>query len=379
MKKNKILHVITGLGDGGAEATLVRLCLADKKNEHIVISLMDSGKYGQYLKDNYVTVEVLNMPKGKVTLKGIIKLYKDIKRIAPDVVQTWMYHADLIGGVTARILGIKNINWGVHHSDLTPANSKKSTIFIAKICSYLSYFIPKNIIFCADSAARVHRKIGYSKRKIKIIYNGYDIKLFDRNNNYSASVKKEFHISEGTILLGMVSRFHPFKDHENLIKALGFLKRKGYSFKCILAGAGMLPGNKSLENWIRCSNVEDEVLLIGSRNDIPRIMNGIDIHLLSSSSEAFPNVLNEAMACGTPCVTTNVGDAAVIVGKTGWVTNAMDPINFSKLIEEAIDEMTLNSKLWEKRCLASRVRIIENYTVQLMKEKYVSVWLDELV
>lgn len=374
MNRLKILHIITGLGNGGAEATLFRLCLADKKNQHEVISLMSLDKYGGLLKKNGITVHALNMSQGKFTFSAVIKLYNLIKKYDPDAIQTWMYHADLIGGVVARFAGIKNINWGVHHSNLTPADSKKSTILIAKLCSVLSLFIPNKIIYCADMAAAVHEKIGYKKSKTMVIYNGYDLNLFNIDNLGRETVRAEFGISGDTILLGMVSRFHPFKDHKNLITSLGLLKKQGYKFNCLLVGTDMNPCNKELVEWIEVNNVVAEVTLANNRDDIPMVMNALDIHLLSSSSEAFPNVLSEAMACGTPCLTTDVGDAAQIVGNTGWIVPVKDSIQFSTSLAQAIEEMQENPGCWVDRTVRARRHIVNNFGLDAMVHKYNKAW-----
>ena len=105
----KILHIITGLNDGGAEAVLYRLCKFDSAHKHIVVSLMVEGKYGPLLKELGVKLYCLNMPAGRIRFSGMIKLFKLLRQHKPDVIQTWMYHADLIGGVVGRLAGIKNI------------------------------------------------------------------------------------------------------------------------------------------------------------------------------------------------------------------------------------------------------------------------------
>ena len=143
----QVLHIITSLGDGGAEALLYRMCKFDKEHNHIVISIMDKQKYGPLLNEIGVVVHTLSFPKGKIKFSGFFKLYRLIKQIKPDVVQTWLDHADMIGGIVARLAGIKNIVWGVHHTALVKGESKLSTIFISKINVFLSYFIPKKIIY----------------------------------------------------------------------------------------------------------------------------------------------------------------------------------------------------------------------------------------
>lgn len=146
----------------------------------------------------------------------MLKLYQILRGLKPDAVQTWMYHADLIGGVVARLAGVNNLSWGIHHSNLSPGDAKKSTIFIARLCGLLSYFIPRNIICCAEKSAKVHSELGYCKSKLKVIYNGYDLDSFNVTSEGCELIRREFNINNSLVVLGMVSRFHPFKDHKNL-------------------------------------------------------------------------------------------------------------------------------------------------------------------
>ena len=103
------------------------------------------------------------------------------------------------------------------------------------------------------------------------------------------------------------------------------LNKKGFDYSAVLVGKNLDHNNDDLVSKIRENGLTDRIILLGERSDIPAVMNGIDLFVLSSLSEAFPNVLNEAMACGTPCVTTNVGDASLIVDNTGWVVSPKDP------------------------------------------------------
>lgn len=142
---------------------------------------------------------------------------------------------------------------------------------------------------------------------------------YSPNKTKALDLRTQWNISQNIPLIGMVARFDPQKDHRTLIKSLSFLKRSQKMFHCILVGSEMDVTNSDLLAWIKAEDVEENITLLGRRNDIPSVMNALDIHVLSSIGEAFPNVLAEAMACGTPCVTTDVGDAALIVGDTGWI------------------------------------------------------------
>ncbi|EKO3566828.1 glycosyltransferase family 4 protein [Vibrio metschnikovii] len=373
----KILHIITGLSDGGAEAVLYRLSNHDKKNQHIVVSLMDQGKYGPLLEEIGVQVYCLDMPAGKVRFAALIKLYKLIRQLKPDVVQTWMYHADLIGGVMARVAGMKNVFWNIRHTTLEPGKSKKSTILIAKLCAYLSAFIPKGIVCCAQEAVRVHSELGYKASKMIVIGNGYDLEFFNPNYDLMVKFRNELNVESGTVLLGMVGRFDPQKDHFGLLAALSAVKSSISDFKFSLIGRDLNSTNTALNNEIKKLDLQSNLLLLDQRNDIASVMNGLDIHVLSSAfGEAFPNVLAEAMACGTPCITTDVGDAAVIVGDTGWVVPPKDPQVLAKAMSEAMEEKQSNPQAWQTRKQACRERIVNNFSINKMVEGYHQVWFN---
>lgn len=372
----KVLNIITGLKGGGAEAVLYRLATNDVRNTHIVISLMDEGKYGALLKNCGIDVFCLNMPKGRLTLVGIVKLWRVLREHRSDIVQTWMYHADLLGGVVARLAGIRNVFWNIRHADLEPGDSSMATILIARICARLSDVVPKKIVCCAERAMHVHAELGYSKAKMVVIGNGYQLGEFKPNVNWAENIRREFGLPN-VLVLGMVGRFEALKDHENLFKSLALVRQRSVNFKVFLVGENMDANNRRVLAWLETYQLTESVLLLGQRGDIPQIMNALDIHLLSSSSEAFPNVLAEAMACGTPCITTDVGDAAMIVGDTGWVVPPKRPELLAQAIDSALNEWQTNAQAWGKRQQSCRRRITENFSLEKMIDSYHSVWADK--
>ncbi|ENM3883056.1 glycosyltransferase [Vibrio cholerae] len=376
MIKPTFLHIITGLSDGGAEAVLYRLCHHDKENQHIVISLMDQGKYGPLLEEIGVQVYCLDMPAGKIRFSALIKLYKLIRQLKPDVVQTWMYHADLIGGVIARLAGVKNIVWGVHHTTLVKGESKRTTILIAKINALISSFIPRKIIYCAEKSRQVQESIGFSPKIGHVVPNGYNIDDFKPDLDAGMAFRQEVGLAVEKFLIGHVGRYHPFKDYPTLVNAVSLLTKEKSALKVVMVGGDLTTDNTQLNQLIKDNICTERITLLGRRNDITAVMNGFDLFVLSSVSEAFPNVLNEAMACGTPCITTDVGDAALIVGDTGWVVPPKDPQALAKAMFEAIEEKQDNPQAWQARKKACRERIVNNFSIEKMVEGYHQVWFN---
>ena len=369
-----ICHIITGLNDGGAEAVLYRLCERDQNLRHVVISLTGEGKYGPLLRKAGIEVHCLDLPAGRLRIKALWHLWRLLRKMKPTIVQTWMYHADFVGGLVSRLAGVKQVFWGIRHTNLEIGKTKRSTRLIACLNAMLSKCIPHQIICCAIEAKQVHQNLGYDSKKLVVIPNGYDLKLFNETNQ--AQLKIDFDLSETTMTIGMVGRFDPQKDHRNLIEALALLKTKIDNFACFLIGRGLDQNNTSLIKKIESLELPKHILLLGQRNDIPKVMNSLDVHVLSSSfGEAFPNVLAEAMACGTPCVTTDVGDARLIVGETGWVVPPSQPKALADAILSAFYEKTTQPQKWRERKILARQRIVDNFGLETMIEKYHKCWL----
>jgi glycosyltransferase involved in cell wall biosynthesis len=371
----RILHIIVGLNDGGAESVLTRLCLNSKSVQHLVLSFMDAGKFGPILQRAGIIVFCLGAKRGRLNFYNFFHLIFLLRRIKPDVVQTWMYHADLIGGIASRIAGVQRVFWGIRHSTLDKETSKRSTVLIARICALLSKWLPEKIICCGKKALVVHSNLGYSTIKLQVIQNGYDLNLYKQNNLAREVIRSELKIKSDVFLIGNVGRFDPAKDHVNLFGALEYVARKQIDFFCILVGKGMSINNEYLVNLIHGKGLMDKVLLVGQRTDIPAIMNAIDLHVLSSRSEGFPNVVAEAMACGTPCVSTDVGDALEIIGDANSCCPANDPLALANLIINMFVEWDKDKFLWQARRESGKKHIAKHFSIQGMVSAYEKAWI----
>jgi glycosyltransferase involved in cell wall biosynthesis len=373
-----IVHVITSLYPGGAQSALLRLCMHDNGNQHTVIAMIGGGELENDLRKKGITVENLGFSCNHGLARGMLTLWKLLRAYRPDLVQTWMYHPDLIGGICARLAGIRHVCWGIRHTQLENGQSSRSSILSARLCAKLSGLLPKRIVCCAHEAMRVHELLGYRSDKMTVIPNGYDLSAFYPYTMDERSPLDGVPESDDDLpLLGMVGRYNAQKDHLNLLKALAELKSRNVDFRCLLVGAGLDSENETLTRLISELDLDSHVLLLGLRSDIPAIMNRLDLHILSSSfGEAFPNVVAEAMACGTPCVGTDVGDTTLIIGGHGWVVPPKDHLLLANAIQSAIDEYQNSPALWSMRQHSSTEHIRNNFTIDKMVSSFESVWSD---
>jgi len=369
-----VLHIISGLDQGGAEGCLCRLIRADQESSHSVISLLDEGIYGAALRTGGIPVHTIGMIRGRPSLRGCLKLIRTVKSIHPDIVQTWMCHTDLLGGLAAWITGSGTVVWGIRSTLLDNKTTSLSTRLVVRMCAFLSPYIPSAIVSCSATAAEQHIQIGYDSKKMRTIPNGVDLARFQRNQIKRAEVRTEFGVAEEECLFGMVARYDPQKDHKNLLMALRELAtRTDFRWKCALVGRGLDSSNAVLRGLLKDSGLDSRVLLQGARDDVSRIMNGLDCHVLSSAyGEGFPNVVAEAMACGVPCVATDVGDARRIIGNTGWVVPPRDEMALAGALAVVLAE--LGSESWEIRRQQAERTINQNFGLDRMREAFKDVW-----
>lgn len=372
----KVVHVITGLGRGGAESVLLQLCSASQGGDlqHTVVSLTDRGEMASGLEAAGVRVIELGIDSPISAVPAVWRLRGILRALDPDVVQTWMYHADLLGGIAARLAGIRRLVWGIRSTVTDSRTIKRSTRVLIRACAWLSRGMPARIVVCAHHSADSHSRAGYRRDKMVVIQNGVDAVRFGGVASPPADWIDANGLQDDRAVLGMVARFTPQKDHANLLKALGLLAGQGESFQCVLIGQSMDASNELLERWIGENGLEEHIVLMGPRRDIPDVMHALDIHVLSSVVEGFPNVLAEAMACGTPCVSTDAGDARHIIADKGWLVPSSDPDALAQAIFDALSERRESPEVWHNRRLACRRHIQEEFSLQRMLDQYAAVW-----
>jgi glycosyltransferase involved in cell wall biosynthesis len=290
----------------------------------------------------------------------------------PHVVQTRLDHANLVGALAARFAGAPPVVWAVHSTDLGPLRFSWKTRIVRRACAQLSRVLPRFIVSDAHSSAALHRRIGFSASKLMVVPNGVDPSMFRPDAVARERMRRMWGVAPETALLGCVARWDPLKDHENLLRALKLTRDRAGNFRCVLVGRGMSAENADLQAAIDRCGVADVVILAGSSSDVPGIMNAIDVHVLASRSESLPVAVIEAMACGTPCVVTDVGDARQIVGDTGWVVSPRDSVALAAALEAAL--AALRSGALKDIAEQCRARVVREYSLARMGAEYAALW-----
>jgi glycosyltransferase involved in cell wall biosynthesis len=368
-----VLHVITSLDTGGAEMMLKRLIQAHRDKaeyRHTVIVLKNMGEVGQQLQDLGIQVQALGMRSLREVPRVVWQLMNRIRAARPDVVQTWMYHADLLGGLAARLAGNRHVIWGVRCTAI-PQRGLSATQMIVLFCSRLSRFIPSVIVCCAESARIVHIEKGYDRTKMVVISNGYDLRTFNRDRVLRRRARAVFGFEEDDIVVGTVGRFDPLKDYKNFVRSAAVLASDVERVKFLMVGRDLVNGNQLLRAWVAESGLTHKFVLAGERRDIPECLTAMDVFCLSSIAEGFPNAVCEAMAMNVPCVVTDVGDAAEIVGDTGIVVAPGNPTALAAGLRTM-----LSKGASERSGLAAlaRRRIEERYSIEIVSARFETMY-----
>jgi len=284
-----------------------------------------------------------------------------------------MYHSDLLGGLASLLAGRPPVVWGLHHANLDPEFNKRSTLLVAGTCARFSGWLPSAIVCCSKATRRVHAGFGYEAEKMHVIPNGYEAEDFRPDLAARAEVRREMGLADDDFVVGMVGRYHPLKDHRNFLAAARLLLDAGDKARFVLCGLGVDKANDELMAMVGRYGLGEVTSLLGEREDPQRIMNSFDLGTISSAGEGFPNVVCEMMLCGIPCVVTDVGDAALIVGETGIVVPGSDA---SALAEGWRRMLRFGGEDRRARGASARLRIVRNYSAETISLRYHQLWSD---
>lgn len=366
----KVLHLINGLGASGAEVMLFNLARRFKKYgvEQSLVTLMPGGNLEKRFIAEGIKPRDVGMRQGVPSLGALRRLRSEISKSGADVVLAWLYHSCWAASLAApRDLPVV---WGIHHTLAKLSEEKRLTRFLIQGGTWLSRRVA-GYVYVSQLSADQHFDVGYPRANAAVIPNGFDLEGLEPSEQVRAEVRRELGIAEGAMVFGSAARYHPNKNHVGLVEAFGAVTQGREDAVLLLAGRGVDGANRELAGALAASGAASKIRLLGERSDMARLMNGMDFYVSASRwSESFPLVLGEAMATKVPCIATDLGDCAYIVGETGKVIDADN----AEALEKALG-WALNTSAEERIRLGdlARRRVGEKFGLDRVADRYVEV------
>lgn len=368
----KILHVITGLQRGGAETMLSKLATATASaHENHVVSLTQGGGVRDDIERIGVAVHSLGLVRGQVAFGALLALRRLIARVNPDIIQGWMYHANLAATLATLPQPRRAVVlWNIRQTLADMATESLLTRIVVAGGARLSH-MPAAILYNSAAARAQHEAMGYAGGGV-CIGNGFDTERFRPDAQRRAACRQTLQIDPATPLIGLVARFHPMKDHANFLAAAARIRAAAPGAMFVMVGAGVTYANPDFAKLADSYLPREATRLLGERPDIEAILPAFDVLALSSSrNEAFPNVLGEAMACGLACVATDVGESAVIVGDCGAI---VPPGDAAGLAAALLSLLNLSADGKAAIGARARQRVIANFSLAAIADAYVNLY-----
>ncbi|QFS82434.1 glycosyltransferase [Roseivivax sp. THAF197b] len=341
--------------------------LGPRISDHTVLSLIEDGSVGIAMRDLGVAVDTLGLSAGQITPAALPQLRSRLSALAPDVVHGWMYHGCLSSwaALAGRRARRPRLVWGIHHSLQDIRNEKRSSRAVIRTMAALSGRTDA-ITYCSDTSRRQHEAIGFAPDKSVLIPNAVNAEQFRPDPAAHAHLAEICGVPEGRLLIGNVARSHPMKDHPSMVQACAQLLQQGHDVQAVLIGEGHGDGPALAE--AKKLGIADRVTALGVRDDIAALVPGLDVFLLCSAwGEAFPLAVTEAMAAGVPCVVTDVGDCAVLVGDTGIVVPPQDPAVQAEAVSQLI---SLGREGRQELGAKARERVQKFYSTDIYRDEH---------
>jgi glycosyltransferase involved in cell wall biosynthesis len=364
----RVTHIITTTSAGGAERQLLTLVAkSGDRLEHTIIGLQAAGELAPAMAQAGAKVISLGLKPGiKALLSGPSLIRQAIQQARPQIVQTWLYHSDLLGALAVGKSGTPPLVWGLRNSDLSLSFA---TQLVLKACLKLSDR-PSAILANSNVGADWHIKLGYPAEKIGVIPNGFDTTRFCPDPETRALTRAGLKIPGDAIVVGRVARLDTAKDYPGLAATAHLALQQQPRFFFLLIGQGVEPDNPRMEVWQE-SSLAKRSLLLGFREDIPQLLNAMDLHVSNSLSEGLPNALGEAMASGVTSVVTDVGDSRELIGDTGRIVPPRQP---EALCAALVEMAALDPDQLHDQGKSARNRIEEHYSLQAMVNAYCDLY-----
>ncbi len=377
-KTNIILYITTSLGAGGGQKFLYDLLSKIDRDRFtpMVVSLMGWNIYGEGIAALDIPVYSLNMKQGIPTPQALIKLAAIVRQIKPHIIQGWMYHGNLAATFAKWLANSQAaLFWSIHHSVDDIRTEKLLTQAVIKLGALLSRYT-NLIVYVSQTSQLQHHNLGYFSVNNTLIPNGFNTDCYQPSSANYTQFRQALHLPSDAFLIGSIARYHPMKDHANFLKAAALLLAKVSEVHFVMVGTAVDVNNQDLTRLIEDLGIKSQVHLLGERRDIDQITPALDIMTSASAyGEAFPLVIGEAMSCSVPCVVTDVGDSAWIVGDTGYI---VEPKNAEALANAWAELIDLGTEARQVMGQRARDKIEQSFAIEAIVARYESLYTEYL-
>ncbi|MDD3609756.1 MAG: glycosyltransferase [Halothiobacillaceae bacterium] len=370
----RILHIITGLGTGGAEMMLYKVAtrLSQLGLPQCVVSLREGGPVSERIRAAGVVVHELGMPRGLPTVSGLLELRRIVRQWRPDRVQGWMYHGNLAAWAATRGTGLPLL-WNVRQTLYDLSLERPLSRLVIRANARLSG-AARVIVYNSQLSRLQHEGFGFASAGGLFIPNGFDTVAMRADAAARTAWRERLGLPDDALLMGLVARYHPMKNQEGFLRAAARVVAQRPGVHVLLAGRGVDGDNASLREVIATTGLGGQVHLLGEVADIASLHAALDVEVSASHTvEAFSNAIGEAMACAVPCVVTDVGDSAAVVGTTGRVVPPSDEAALAAALQEL-----LALPVPARRALGqqARERIRQHYDLEAVARTYAALYRD---
>ena len=332
------------LGVGGTERQIIILAKGLRQRGHRVGVLVfyGGGELEHELHEQNIPVFDMHKTGRWDTVPFLFRCAQAARRFKPTVLYGFLATPNLLGLLLKTVVARIPIVWGVRASnvDLSHYDWLSRLVFRAE-CGVSSF---ADLIICNSRAGLEYVAAhGFPRRNMIVIPNGIDVDRFRPDAALRVAVRREWSIARNEILIGLVGRLDPMKDHATFFQAAALLSKRRYNLRFVCVGDGPEPYKSLLFRIANDLGLTANLIWAGDRRDMSAVYNALDISVSASCTEGFSNTIAESMSCGVPCVVTDVGDSAHIVGHSGEIV----PPHAPAVLAEALDRMLLrlNSEL----------------------------------
>jgi glycosyltransferase involved in cell wall biosynthesis len=371
----RIMHVITGLDTGGAEMMLLKLLsTSNGRHQHAVVSLTNKGAMADRIGGLGVPVHALGLQATAPNPLRLLSIRSLTRRFRPQLIQGWLCHGNIVASLAAAWRrDPPPVVWGIHQSLYDLAAEHRLTAALIRLNARFSRSVA-GIIYASSISRKHHEALGYDASHGVVIPNGLDCKVFVPDPQARLEVRTELGVSEQSILVGLVARYDPLKDQAGFLRAAALVAKTHRSARFVLVGR-RIREQPALLALITELGIHDHVFLLDERQDIPRFTAALDIACSSSFSESFSSTIGEAMACGVPCVVTDVGDSAYMVGDSGLCVPPRRPEALAQAISQLI---SAGAESRRQLGQAARRRVEHNFSLPDIVSRYEDVYREHI-